>query len=268
MKLNFRELRGGQEKRLRRGLYSILQCICVIYSYQLLCFHNDNTTSNIKNLFLVVLIYIFLFSVSVHSRSYNQAQRTEKTFLSSTRRKRYVYVLTSQALGCILFSFWVFWLRDKHFHHFRFLPRWKSTNLNKASIYLCFISANFAVPRNYKLVAAPLFELYDNSPGYGPIIASLPQLLSRWVFEFLFPPFHRMNPSFWSSGTYYGVRCHPSLCSIRSNSRVGQCNFNVLLPNGSKCSLTLYVLFCPGTTNSSFRWMSVQMVLFASGIRM
>ena len=44
-----------------------------------------------------------------------------------------------------------------------------------------FISANFAVPRNYKLVAAPLFELYDNSPGYGPIIASLPQLLSRYV---------------------------------------------------------------------------------------
>lgn len=43
------------------------------------------------------------------------------------------------------------------------------------------ISANFAVPRNYKLVAAPLFELYDNSPGYGPVIASLPQALSRWV---------------------------------------------------------------------------------------
>lgn len=41
------------------------------------------------------------------------------------------------------------------------------------------ISANFAVPRNYKLVAAPLFELYDNSPGYGPVIASLPQALSR-----------------------------------------------------------------------------------------
>ncbi|QQP53866.1 Cleavage and polyadenylation specificity factor subunit 5, partial [Caligus rogercresseyi] len=31
----------------------------------------------------------------------------------------------------------------------------------------------FAVPRNYKLVAAPLFELYDNSQGYGPIISSL-----------------------------------------------------------------------------------------------
>ncbi|KAK2173535.1 hypothetical protein NP493_868g01008 [Ridgeia piscesae] len=38
--------------------------------------------------------------------------------------------------------------------------------------------ALFAVPRNYKLVAAPLFELYDNSAGYGPIISSLPQALS------------------------------------------------------------------------------------------
>merc|ERR1711956_193849 len=33
----------------------------------------------------------------------------------------------------------------------------------------------FAVPRNYKLVAAPLFELYDNAQGYGPIISTLPQ---------------------------------------------------------------------------------------------
>lgn len=41
-------------------------------------------------------------------------------------------------------------------------------------------AALFAVPKNYKLVAAPLFELYDNAPGYGPIISSLPQLLSRW----------------------------------------------------------------------------------------
>ncbi|KAJ6221304.1 hypothetical protein RDWZM_007116 [Blomia tropicalis] len=40
--------------------------------------------------------------------------------------------------------------------------------------------AYFAVPKNYKLVAAPLFELYDNSQGYGPIISSLPQALSRY----------------------------------------------------------------------------------------
>uniref|UniRef100_H0XZ25 Cleavage and polyadenylation specificity factor subunit 5 n=1 Tax=Otolemur garnettii TaxID=30611 RepID=H0XZ25_OTOGA len=40
----------------------------------------------------------------------------------------------------------------------------------------------FAVPKNYKLVAVPLFELYDNAPGYGPIISSLPQPLSRFNF--------------------------------------------------------------------------------------
>jgi len=44
--------------------------------------------------------------------------------------------------------------------------------------------ALFAVPRNYKLVAAPLFELYDNSAGYGPIIASLPVALSRIQFTY------------------------------------------------------------------------------------
>ncbi len=47
------------------------------------------------------------------------------------------------------------------------------------TLHAPFLTALFAVPRNYKLVAAPLFELYDNSAGYGPIISSLPQALSR-----------------------------------------------------------------------------------------
>lgn len=38
----------------------------------------------------------------------------------------------------------------------------------------------FAVPRNLKLVAVPLFELYDNIPRYGPVIASLPHMISRF----------------------------------------------------------------------------------------
>ncbi|CAH8517162.1 unnamed protein product [Dicrocoelium dendriticum] len=42
----------------------------------------------------------------------------------------------------------------------------------------------FAVPSNYKLVAAPLFELFDNSRAYGPIISSLPQVLSRFNFVY------------------------------------------------------------------------------------
>ncbi|ODN05735.1 Cleavage and polyadenylation specificity factor subunit 5 [Orchesella cincta] len=41
------------------------------------------------------------------------------------------------------------------------------------------------VPKNYKLVAAPLFELYDNAQGYGPIISSLPQALCRFNFVYL-----------------------------------------------------------------------------------
>jgi len=45
--------------------------------------------------------------------------------------------------------------------------------------------ALFAVPKNYKLVAAPLFELYDNSQGYGPIISSLPQTLCRFSFTYM-----------------------------------------------------------------------------------
>ena len=44
--------------------------------------------------------------------------------------------------------------------------------------------ALFAVPRNLKLVAAPLFELYDNSNSYGPVIASLPLMLSRFDLNY------------------------------------------------------------------------------------
>lgn len=45
--------------------------------------------------------------------------------------------------------------------------------------------ALFAVPKNYKLVAAPLFELYDNAQGYGPIISSLSQSLCRFNFVYM-----------------------------------------------------------------------------------
>ena len=36
------------------------------------------------------------------------------------------------------------------------------------------------IPRNYKIVAVPLFDLYENSSRYGAILASLPSLLSRF----------------------------------------------------------------------------------------
>lgn len=43
----------------------------------------------------------------------------------------------------------------------------------------------FAVPKNLKLLAVPLFELYDNASRYGPIISTIPLALSRFDFRHL-----------------------------------------------------------------------------------
>lgn len=48
-----------------------------------------------------------------------------------------------------------------------------------------FSAGVFAVPRNLKLLAVPLFELYDNPQRYGPIISNLPQFLSRFHWMYL-----------------------------------------------------------------------------------
>lgn len=37
-----------------------------------------------------------------------------------------------------------------------------------------------AVPKNYKLIAVPLFEVYDHLTRYGPVISAIPQLVSRF----------------------------------------------------------------------------------------
>ncbi|KAL4195260.1 hypothetical protein AMTRI_Chr05g63730 [Amborella trichopoda] len=41
------------------------------------------------------------------------------------------------------------------------------------------------VPKNLKLLAVPLFELHDNKKTYGSMIAGIPQLLSRFSFNFV-----------------------------------------------------------------------------------
>lgn len=43
-------------------------------------------------------------------------------------------------------------------------------------------SAVGQVPKNLKLLAVPLFELYGNVARYGPLIAALPSFLSRLRF--------------------------------------------------------------------------------------
>lgn len=44
------------------------------------------------------------------------------------------------------------------------------------------------VPRNMRLVAVPLYELYDNMARYGPVISSIPQLLSRYRLTLMASP--------------------------------------------------------------------------------
>ncbi|KAH9475181.1 Cleavage and polyadenylation specificity factor subunit 5 [Psilocybe cubensis] len=41
-----------------------------------------------------------------------------------------------------------------------------------------------AVPKNMKLLAIPLFELYDNAARYGPQLSAIPHLLSRYAIIF------------------------------------------------------------------------------------
>ena len=41
----------------------------------------------------------------------------------------------------------------------------------------------FCVPRNLKLLAVPLFDLYENTRRYGSVLASLPQSLSRYNLQ-------------------------------------------------------------------------------------
>eukprot|EP00116_Pleurobrachia_bachei_P013126 sb/3473388/ len=63
-----------------------------------------------------------------------------------------------------------------------YIPAHVSCPKERRSIYLVHLppSASFSIPRNYKLVAAPLFELYDNCASYGPVISSVPQIISRF----------------------------------------------------------------------------------------
>lgn len=42
-----------------------------------------------------------------------------------------------------------------------------------------------SVPKNMKLLAVPMMELYDRIERYGPQLSAIPHLLSRYNFEFV-----------------------------------------------------------------------------------
>lgn len=65
--------------------------------------------------------------------------------------------------------------------------RW-STGKRKGMALTCSLSTKprhsevLAVPKNMKLLAVPLFELYDNANRYGPQLSAIPHLLSKYNF--------------------------------------------------------------------------------------
>ena len=67
------------------------------------------------------------------------------------------------------------------------LPRSsKSPDLALGLVLQTHLTAEvLSVPKNMKLLAVPLFELYDNTARYGPQLSAIPHLLSRYNFEFV-----------------------------------------------------------------------------------
>ncbi|KAL9335771.1 hypothetical protein Peur_072952 [Populus x canadensis] len=63
------------------------------------------------------------------------------------------------------------------------VPDWQECK----KLYLVHLSEReyFAVLKNLKLLAVPLFELYDNVQRYGPVISTIPQQLSRFQFNMI-----------------------------------------------------------------------------------
>lgn len=59
----------------------------------------------------------------------------------------------------------------------------KPKEVRKMFLVIMPEKCSFAIPSNLNLMAVPLFELFDNNVEYGPVLASLPQMLSRFQFN-------------------------------------------------------------------------------------
>jgi cleavage and polyadenylation specificity factor subunit 5 len=66
-----------------------------------------------------------------------------------------------------------------------FLPAHVSRPKELKKLYLIHLPQEkvLAVPKNMKLLAIPLFELYDNTARYGPQLSAIPHYLSKYRFE-------------------------------------------------------------------------------------
>ena len=78
----------------------------------------------------------------------------------------------------------VWWRPDFDSNMYPYLPPHITDPKERREIYLIPLpeKCSLCIPKNFKLLAVPLFELYDNTHRYGPILSSLPQLLGRINF--------------------------------------------------------------------------------------
>lgn len=77
----------------------------------------------------------------------------------------------------------VWWRPNYETFMYPYIPGHVTKPKEQKKIFLVHLPDRFvfAIPRNMKLVAVPLFELYDNGQRYGPLISSIPHLLSRFT---------------------------------------------------------------------------------------
>ncbi|XP_057537761.1 pre-mRNA cleavage factor Im 25 kDa subunit 1 [Amaranthus tricolor] len=81
----------------------------------------------------------------------------------------------------------MWWRPDFETLYYPYLP----PNIKKpkecAKLFLVKLPASrrFIVPKNLKLLAVPLCQVHENHKTYGPIIAGIPQLLSKFSFNMI-----------------------------------------------------------------------------------
>ena len=67
-------------------------------------------------------------------------------------------------------------------NYYPYLPAHVTKPKESRTVYIAQLPerCKFCVPKNLKLLAVPLFEMYANEAKYGAVAASVPYLISRF----------------------------------------------------------------------------------------
>jgi cleavage and polyadenylation specificity factor subunit 5 len=112
----------------------------------------------------------------------NPGEREEISLSSQLSEKLAIVsdnVINTWNIGeCI--SIW--WRPNFETFMYPYIPPHITRPKEEKRIYIVHLPEHFmfTIPKNMKLLAVPLFELYDNSLRYGPIISSIPHIISRF----------------------------------------------------------------------------------------